>query len=155
MGDIAELINKYGFPIVAAAGMGYLIFYVWQWATKEIKPVLSEANTTLIALIDRIRMLDNDLIRLNQKVNTVLHLRGKIIESERVLEAVKVDSEADKKFRKAVADTDKDKKADAEKKQSDAEKKQPEKREEKETSPAANQEDPGYPLRPGEKPPEK
>lgn len=148
MGDIAELINKYGFPIVAAAGMGYLIFYVWQWATKEIKPVLSEANTTLIALIDRIRMLDNDLIRLNQKVNTVLHLRGKIIESERVLEAVKVDSEADKKFRKAVADTDKDKKADAEKKQ-------PEKREEKETSPPANQEDPGYPLRPGEKPPEK
>jgi len=38
----------------------------------------------LIALIDRIRMLDNDLIRLNQKVNTVLHLRGKTIEHERV-----------------------------------------------------------------------
>lgn len=29
-------------------------------------------------------MLDNDLIRLNQKVNTVLHLRGKSIEYERV-----------------------------------------------------------------------
>jgi hypothetical protein len=100
--DIAELINKYGFPIVAAGGMAYLIFYVWQWATKEIKPVLSEANATLIALIDRIRMLDNDLIRLNQKVNTVLHLRGKIIESERVLESVKVDTEASDKFQKAV-----------------------------------------------------
>ena len=108
--DIGELINKYGFPIVAAGGMGYLIYYVWEWATKEIKPVLSEANTTLIALIDRIRMLDNDLIRLNQKVNTVLHLRGKIIESERVMEAQKVDSEADKKFRKAVNEIDKDKK---------------------------------------------
>jgi hypothetical protein len=82
--DIAELINKYGFPIIAAAGMGYLIYYVWEWATKDIKPVLSEANTTLIALIDRIRMLDNDLIRLNQKVDTVLHLRGKTIEYERV-----------------------------------------------------------------------
>jgi hypothetical protein len=100
--DIAELINKYGFPIVAAGGMGYLIFYVWQWATKEIKPVLSEANATLIALIDRIRMLDNDLIRLNQKVNTVLHLRGKIIESERVMESVKVDTEASDKFQKAI-----------------------------------------------------
>jgi hypothetical protein len=73
--DVAELINKYGFPIVAAGGMGYLIYYVWVWATKEIKPVLSEANGTLIALIDRIRMLDNDLIRLNQKVNIVLMLR--------------------------------------------------------------------------------
>jgi hypothetical protein len=91
-GNIAELINKYGFPTVAAAGMGYLIYYVWEWATKEIKPVLGEANTTLIALIDRIRMLDNDLIRLNQKVNTVLHLRGKTIERERV--------EAEKKINK-------------------------------------------------------
>ena len=108
--DLVELVNKYGFPIVAAGGMGYLIYYVWEWATKEIKPVLGEANTTLIALIDRIRMLDNDLIRLNQKVNTVLHLRGKIIESERVMEAQKVDSEADKKFRKAVNEIDKDKK---------------------------------------------
>jgi hypothetical protein len=82
--DVITLVNKYGFPIVAAGGMGYLIFYVWKWATEEVEPVLSEANTHLIALIDRIRMLDNDLIRLNQKVNTVLHLRGKTIEYERV-----------------------------------------------------------------------
>jgi hypothetical protein len=38
--------------------------------------------------------LDNDLIRLNQKVNTVLHLRGKTIEYERV--------EAEKKINEAV-----------------------------------------------------
>lgn len=73
--DIAELINKYGFPIVAAGGMGYLIYYVWKWATSEIKPVLSEASTVLIALIDRVRMLDNDLIRLNQKINIVHMMR--------------------------------------------------------------------------------
>ena len=84
MGDIADLISKYGFPIVAAVGMGMMIKYVWTWATTEIKPVISDANAVLIALIDRIRMLDNDLIRLNQKVNTVLHLRGKTIEHERV-----------------------------------------------------------------------
>ena len=83
--DPVELINKYGFPIVAAGGMGYMIFFVWTWATKEVKPVLSNANTVLIALIDRIRMLDNDLIRLNQKVDVVLHLRGKTIEHERVI----------------------------------------------------------------------
>ena len=86
--SIVDLISKYGFPIVAAAGMGYMIFYVWTWATKEVKPVLSEANTVLIALIDRIRMLDNDLIRLNQKLNIVLQLRGKEIESERHLHDV-------------------------------------------------------------------
>jgi hypothetical protein len=78
--QLIAMINKYGFPIVAAGGMGYMIYFVWKWATQEIKPVLSEANTVLIALIDRIRMLDNDLIRLNQKVNVVLTLRGKQIE---------------------------------------------------------------------------
>jgi hypothetical protein len=84
MGDIVNLVNKYGFPIVMAVGMGFIIKYVWTWATTEVKPVINDANAVLIALIDRIRMLDNDLIRLNQKVNTVLHLRGKSIESERV-----------------------------------------------------------------------
>jgi len=73
--DLAGLINKYGFPIVAAGGMGYFVYYVWTWVTTEIKPVTSEANNVLIALIDRIRMLDNDLIRLNQKVNVILSLR--------------------------------------------------------------------------------
>jgi len=96
MGGIAELISKYGFPIVMAVGMGAIIHYVWKWATTEIKPVINDANTVLIALIDRIRMLDNDLIRLNQKVNTVLHLRGKTIEYERV--------EAEKEINKKTSD---------------------------------------------------
>ena len=77
MGEIVEAINKYGFPIVAAGGLGYFVYYVWQWVTNEIKPVTGEANKTLIELIDRVRMLDNDLIRLNQKVNVILSLREK------------------------------------------------------------------------------
>jgi hypothetical protein len=97
--DLVGLINKYGFPIVAAGGMGYFVYYVWTWVTTEIKPVTSEANNVLIALIDRIRMLDNDLIRLNQKVNTVLHLRGKTIEYERV--------EAEKEINKAHIEAEK------------------------------------------------
>ena len=103
--DIAELISKYGFPIVAACGLGYFVYYIWVWATKEVKPVLSDAHRTLIALIDRIRMLDNDLIRLNQKLNTVLQLRGKEIleESKKEIaeESIKQDKvkEEKKKFR--------------------------------------------------------
>ena len=84
--DVVLLINKYGFPIVMAVGMGFIIKFVWTWATVEVKPVISDANTVLIGLIDRIRMLDNDLIRLNQKLNIVLMLRGKEIESQRHLD---------------------------------------------------------------------
>ena len=104
--DVVMLINKYGFPIVMAVGMGFIIKYVWEWATKEVKPVISDANTVLIALIDRIRMLDNDLIRLNQKVNTVLHLRGKMIESDRVMETQKVEAQANAKFHDAMDEAD-------------------------------------------------
>ena len=97
MDNLAELINKYGFPIIAAAGLGYFVYFVWQWATSEIKPVLSEASNVLIALIDRIRMLDNDLIRLNQKISIVLQLRGKEIESERHIHDVETASAAQAK----------------------------------------------------------
>ena len=106
MGDIAELVNKYGFPIVMAVGMGFIIKYVWEWATKEVKPVISDANTVLIALIDRIRMLDNDLIRLNQKVNTVLTIRGKMIESDRVMETAITEAKANAKFHDAMEEAD-------------------------------------------------
>ncbi|MBR20460.1 MAG: hypothetical protein CMA64_10010 [Euryarchaeota archaeon] len=70
--DLVEVINKYGFPIVAAVGMGYFIWFIYQWVTKTIKPVLSSTTVTLIALIDRIRMLDNDMIRLTVKLNMIL-----------------------------------------------------------------------------------
>lgn len=92
MGNLAEMISKYGFPIIAAFGMGGLVYYVWTWVTKEIKPVIGQASSTLIALIDRIRCLDNDLIRLNQKVETTLQLRGKTIEKERMLAEIQINS---------------------------------------------------------------
>ena len=70
--ELVNAIKDFGFPIVAAMGLGYFVYYVWQWVTTEIKPVVSEASKTLIKLVDRIRMLDNDMIRLNTKLSMVL-----------------------------------------------------------------------------------
>ena len=75
--ELAEAIKQFGFPIIAAFGLGYFVYYVWTWVTTEIKPVLGEANKTLIALIDRVRMLDNDMIRLTQKLNMILEQKEK------------------------------------------------------------------------------
>ena len=77
MVQLVSLINDYGFPIIAACGMGYFIFYVWKWVTMEIKPVLGKAFGALVALIDRVRMLDNDMIRLNTKLNVILQQKEK------------------------------------------------------------------------------
>jgi len=76
--DIAEFIAKYGFPVVAAFGLMGLLWYVWNWVTKEVKPVISEASSTLIELIDRVRILDNDMIRLNQKLETYISLKHRL-----------------------------------------------------------------------------
>lgn len=73
--DIVALVEQYGFPTLASVAMGYFIFFVYNFMTKEVKPKLGEASTVLIALIDRIRMLDNDIIRLKSKVNTVIEYR--------------------------------------------------------------------------------
>jgi hypothetical protein len=72
---IAELIKQYGFPIVAAVGMGYFVWFIYKFVTDKLMPLIGETNVILIALIDRVRMLDNDLIRLNQKVNVVLQIK--------------------------------------------------------------------------------
>ena len=73
--NIATLISDYGFPIVATIGLLYLIYFIWGFITNNIKKKLSETSTTLVGLIDRIRMLDNDIIRLQQKLDTVIELR--------------------------------------------------------------------------------
>jgi hypothetical protein len=72
---IAELVKQYGFPIVAAVGMGYFVWFIYKFVTDKLMPIIGETNVILIALIDRVRMLDNDLIRLNQKVSVVLQIK--------------------------------------------------------------------------------
>ena len=71
---ITSLIKQYGFPIVSSVGMGYFVYFIYQFVTTRLMPLIGETNVILVALIDRIRMLDNDMIRLQQKVSVVLQL---------------------------------------------------------------------------------
>jgi hypothetical protein len=75
--DIGAAISQYGFPLIMAMGMGYFIYYIWTWVTTQVKPVTHESHMTLIGLIDRIRMLDNDLIRLKQKLDMIREYQEK------------------------------------------------------------------------------
>ena len=36
---------------------------------------MGKASTTLVGLIDRVRMLDNDMIRLDQKIHTIIEIQ--------------------------------------------------------------------------------
>ena len=72
---IIDILKQYGFATIAAVGMGWFIYFIYTYITTQVKVKLNEMNSVLIGLIDRIRMLDNDLIRLRSKLNTVLTLR--------------------------------------------------------------------------------
>ena len=87
--DLANTIKELGFPIVAALGMGYFIFFIWKWVTETIDPIIGQTMGTLIKLVDRIRMLDNDMIRMNMKLAMVLehrHLLDKNLNKEELAE---------------------------------------------------------------------
>ena len=75
--SLVNLVNDFGLPVVLAVLMMGFIWYMFKYVTKELKPKLSEANGVLIGLIDRIRMLDNDLIRLKTKIETVKKQKSK------------------------------------------------------------------------------
>ena len=75
--SIGQLVSDYGFPIIAAAAMGYFIYFIWTWVSTKVDPIIGDSHITLIKLIDRVRMLDNDLIRLNAKLDMILQEQEK------------------------------------------------------------------------------
>jgi hypothetical protein len=85
--SIAELIADFGFPVVMVVGLGYFVYYVWTTVNNTINPAVEEMKMTIIRLTDQLRLLDQDMIRLQTKVNTVLKNKNK-----EVLDEKKVDT---------------------------------------------------------------
>jgi hypothetical protein len=73
--DIVQIVGEFGFPIVMVVGLGYFVYFVWQTITNTIDPAVQDMKATIIRLTDQLRLLDQDMIRLQEKVNTVLELR--------------------------------------------------------------------------------
>ena len=73
--DIVSLIEKFGFTTVMVVGLGYFVYYVWITITKVIDPAVAEMQKTIIRLTDQLRLLDQDQIRLQQKLDTILKLK--------------------------------------------------------------------------------
>ena len=75
MDNLVSAIQQFGFPIVISVGLGYFVYYVWRTIINVINPAIKNMHMGLIKLIDQIRMLDNDMIRLQEKVDTVLQMK--------------------------------------------------------------------------------
>jgi hypothetical protein len=73
--EVSDLVNEFGLPVIMSIGMGYFIYYIWQFVSNKLEPAIEEMHIALIRVIDQTRMLDQDLIRLQQKVNVVLRYK--------------------------------------------------------------------------------
>ena len=82
MDNIADAVGQYGFPIIAAFGLGYFIYYIWWFVGEKLEPQIEKMHFALIKVIDQTRMLDQDLIRLQQKVNVVLEMKENLKKRE-------------------------------------------------------------------------
>ena len=81
--SIAQLIADFGFPVVMVVGLGYFVYYVWTTVNNTINPAVEEMKMTIIRLTDQLRLLDQDMIRLQTKVNTVLKNKNKEVLNEK------------------------------------------------------------------------
>ena len=99
MQEIIDLVNQYGVPTVVAVGMAYFIYYIWWFVGEKLEPEIEKQHIALIRVIDQVRMLDQDLIRLQEKVNVVLEYRErqKIIDDQNNILALEEQNEREKK----------------------------------------------------------
>ena len=81
--ELVALIETFGFTVIMVVGLGYFVYYVWQTITNVIDPAIGDMKRTIIRLTDQLRLLDQDMIRLQQKVNTVLEINEKETDKKR------------------------------------------------------------------------
>jgi hypothetical protein len=71
----ADIITKFGFPVIALIGLGSFIWYIWKWVTGQVNPSLDKAGASLGKLKKQIQALDNDMIRLDMKLKILIQER--------------------------------------------------------------------------------
>jgi hypothetical protein len=116
MEEAIKFINEVGFPIAAALGLG---FFIWKLINRIIDGMetkldvlddkvadqidqmeqrlgtkLDSQHGILVALIDRVRSLDNEIIRLDVMLKTATGL-GHLVDTDKVAKADREDQRKD------------------------------------------------------------
>lgn len=116
MGEFVSLINEVGFPIAAALGLG---FFIWKLINRIIDGMIEKLDTLdekvqtsldtmeervstkldsqygiIVSLIDRVRAMDNDSIRQDVLLKTILGVPN-LIDLEKLAKAERDDQRKD------------------------------------------------------------
>ena len=72
--DYIGIIETIGIPMVGAIGMGYLVWLVVKFLMADIHKKLDTQHQMIVDLIDRIRQMDNDMIRIDAMCRAAMGL---------------------------------------------------------------------------------
>ena len=72
--DYIKVIETVGIPAAGAMGLGYLLWVLFKYFMNEINKKLDTQHGMIVALIDRIRQMDNDMIRIDAMVRAAMGL---------------------------------------------------------------------------------
>jgi len=74
MEEITVLIKDVGFPIASAIGAGAGVWWMISWLKSALSAKLDAQFNMIVKLIDRIRILDNDIIRMETMIRLMKDL---------------------------------------------------------------------------------
>ena len=67
-----DLLETVGIPAAFACVCGYMVWKLFQHLIADVHKKLDVQHGMIVALIDRIRQMDNDMIRIDSMCRTVL-----------------------------------------------------------------------------------
>ena len=94
MESAVTLIQEVGFPIAAALGLGWFIYKLIMRIVDGMETKLDSQHGILVALIDRVRSLDNEIIRQDTLIKTILGV-PQLIDSNKIAKADRDDQRKD------------------------------------------------------------
>jgi|TARA_R110002012_G_scaffold72181_2_gene184628 hypothetical protein len=79
-----DLLETVGIPAAFAIAAGYMVWKLFQHLIADVHKKLDTQHAMIVALIDRIRQMDNDMIRIDSMVRTAV---GVQIDVDRIARA--------------------------------------------------------------------
>ena len=96
--DIFEFIAEVGVPIGSALIMAFFIFLTLKYILESVQGQVSSLTCIIGGLENRVRMMNNDMIKIDLLVSAALGLRpdiDRIARTENFVEDGKIDSRRD------------------------------------------------------------
>ena len=67
-----DLLETVGIPAAFAVAAGWMVWKLFQHLIADVHKKLDVQHSMIVALIDRVRQMDNDMIRIDSMCRTVL-----------------------------------------------------------------------------------